>query len=117
MVVSRPVTQRPKVPSVGRLGLVDARASEPTWRSWAGIRRAHVELLWSLSRAPDADAALCAIVRLAEALGDGWNELNAALLTDRGLRGRLFAVLGSSLALGDHLIANPQSWRLLQGEV
>ncbi len=114
MVVSRPVTQRPKVPSVGRLGLVDARASDNLaqlgWNS-----ESHVELLWSLSRAPDADAALCAIVRLAEALGDDWSELNAALLTDRGLRGRLFAVLGSSLALGDHLIANPQSWRLLQG--
>ena len=116
MVVSRPVTQRPKVPSVGRLGLVDARASENLaqlgWNS-----ESHVEVLWSLSRAPDADAALCAIVRLAEALGDDWDELNAALLTDRGLRGRLFAVLGSSLALGDHLIANPQSWRLLRGTV
>ncbi|MBV8861656.1 MAG: bifunctional [glutamine synthetase] adenylyltransferase/[glutamine synthetase]-adenylyl-L-tyrosine phosphorylase, partial [Mycobacterium sp.] len=114
MVVSRPVTQRPKVPSVGRLGLVDARASENLAQlGWTS--ESHVELLWSLSRAPDADAALLAIVRLAEALGDDWNELDAALLTDRGLRGRLFAVFGSSLALGDHLIANPQSWRLLRG--
>ena len=74
-------------------------------------------MLWSLSRAPDADAALCAMVRLAEALGDDWDELNAALAGDRGLRGRLFGVLGSSLALGDHLVANPQAWRLLQGNV
>jgi [glutamine synthetase] adenylyltransferase / [glutamine synthetase]-adenylyl-L-tyrosine phosphorylase len=116
MVVSRPVTQRPKVPSVGRLGLVDTRASDNLAQlGWTS--ESHVELLWSLSRAPDADAALHAIVRLAEALGDDWDELNTALLTDRGLRGRLFGVLGSSLALGDHLIANPQSWRLLRGNV
>jgi [glutamine synthetase] adenylyltransferase / [glutamine synthetase]-adenylyl-L-tyrosine phosphorylase len=116
VVVSQPVTQRPKVPSVGRLGLVDARASANlTQLSWNS--EAHVDLLWSLSRAPDADAALCAMVRLAEALDAGWDELNAALLTDRGLRGRLLAVLGSSLALGDHLIAHPQSWRLLRGDV
>ena len=57
------------------------------------------------------------MVRLAEALGDDWDELNAALATDRGLRGRLFGVLGSSLALGDHLVANPQAWHLLQGNV
>ena len=47
------------------------------------------------------------MVRLADAAGGGWDELNQALLKDKGLRGRLFAVLGSSLALGDHLVANP----------
>ncbi|BBZ76528.1 glutamate-ammonia-ligase adenylyltransferase [Mycolicibacterium anyangense] len=78
---------------------------------------AHVELLWSLSRAPDADAALHTMVRLAEALGPDWQQLNTALLKDRGLRGRLFSVLGSSLALGDHLVANPVSWHLLDGAV
>lgn len=77
----------------------------------------HVELLWSLSRAADADAALHATVRLAEALGEDWPRLNAALLADVSLRGRLFAVLGASLALGDHLVANPQAWRLLSGDV
>jgi glutamate-ammonia-ligase adenylyltransferase len=76
-----------------------------------------IDVLWSLSRAPDADAALCAMVRVAEALGNQWNELNTALATDRCLRGRLFGVLGSSLALGDHLVANPQAWHLLQGNV
>ncbi len=116
MGVVQPVTERSKIPSVGRLGLVDARAAanlaQLGWNT-----EAHVDLLWSLSRAPDADAALCALIRLAEALGDDWSELNAALSSDRGLRGRLFALLGSSLALGDHLIANPQSWHLLQGDV
>ena len=114
--MAKPATQRPKLPGVGRLGLVEPKAQadldELGWNT-----DAHVELLWSLSRAPDSDIALKAIVRLAEALGTGWPELNAALLKDRGLRGRLFAALGSSLALGDHLIANPESWHLLAGNV
>ena len=50
-------------------------------------------------------------------MGSGWGELNRELVTDRGLRGRLFGVLGSSLALGDHLVAHPDSWRLLAGKV
>ncbi len=116
MVVNQPVTARPKVPSFGRLGLVDARAGANLAKlGWDS--EAHVGVLWSLSRAPDADAALCAMVRLVEALGDDWDELNAALADDRGLRGRLFAVLGSSLAFGDHLVANPQAWQLLRGKV
>nr|WP_200828201.1 bifunctional [glutamine synthetase] adenylyltransferase/[glutamine synthetase]-adenylyl-L-tyrosine phosphorylase [Mycobacterium sp. 3519A] len=113
--VAKPATQRPKLPSVGRLGLVEASATADLDRlGWN--TDAHVELLWSLSRAPDADEALRAIVRLADAMGADWNELNHALLKDKALRGRLFGVLGSSLALGDHLVANPGSWRRLSGE-
>ena len=119
MVVTKPATQRPKLPSVGRLGLLDPPASERLAQlGWsAHDDPAHVDLLWALSRAPDADAALRALVRLNENPDTGWDELSAALLTDRGLRGRLFAVLGSSLALGDHLVAHPQSWKLLRGKV
>ena len=116
MNVAKPATQRPKLPSVGRLGLVEPSASADLARlGWN--TDAHVELLWSLSRAPDADVALRTMVRLADAAGGGWDELNQALLKDKGLRGRLFAVLGSSLALGDHLVANPRSWHLLAGKV
>lgn len=57
------------------------------------------------------------MVRLAEAAGRDWKELNQALVKDRGLRGRLFGVLGSSMALGDHLVAHPDSWHLLAGDV
>jgi [glutamine synthetase] adenylyltransferase / [glutamine synthetase]-adenylyl-L-tyrosine phosphorylase len=114
--VAKPATQRPKLPSVGRLGLVEPSAPADLDRlGWN--TDAHVELLWSLSRAPDADSALRTMVRLADALGGGWDELNGGLVKDRSLRGRLFAVLGSSLALGDHLIAHPQSWHLLAGNV
>ncbi|ABK72782.1 bifunctional [glutamine synthetase] adenylyltransferase/[glutamine synthetase]-adenylyl-L-tyrosine phosphorylase [Mycolicibacterium smegmatis] len=116
MFVRKPATERPRLPSVGRLGLFDPHA--PAHLDQLGWNTDdHVELLWSLSRAPDADAALLAMVRLADELKDDWDELNRLLLTDRPLRGRLFAVLGSSLALGDHLVAHPQSWRLLHGDV
>ncbi len=114
--MAKPATQRPKLPSVGRLGLVEPSAPADLDRlGWNAD--AHVELLWSLSRAPDADNALRAMVRLADAAGRDWNELNQALVKDRGLRGRLFGVLGSSLALGDHLVAHPDSWQLLAGDV
>ncbi|KUI23157.1 glutamine-synthetase adenylyltransferase [Mycobacterium sp. IS-1496] len=114
--MARPSTERSKLPSTGRLGLVERQAPAYLDRlGWNTDR--HVELLWSLSRAPDADSALHTMVRLADALGDGWDALNRALLTDKPLRGRLFAVLGSSLALGDHLVAHPEKWELLAGKV
>ncbi|MGO4446024.1 bifunctional [glutamine synthetase] adenylyltransferase/[glutamine synthetase]-adenylyl-L-tyrosine phosphorylase [Mycobacterium sp. 2YAF39] len=114
--MAKPATQRPKLPSVGRLGLVEPSAPADLDRlGWN--TEAHVELLWSLSRAPDADTALAAMMRLVDALGSGWGDLKKELVADRGLRGRLFGVLGSSLALGDHLVAHPDSWRLLAGKV
>ena len=112
----KPATQRPKLPSVGRLGLVEPPARTDLDRlGWN--TDAHVELLWSLSRAPDADAALRTMVRIADALAGDWDELNCALVKDRSLRGRLFGVIGSSMALGDHLVAHPRSWHLLAGRV
>jgi [glutamine synthetase] adenylyltransferase / [glutamine synthetase]-adenylyl-L-tyrosine phosphorylase len=114
--VAKPATGRPTLPGVGRLGLVAPTARDDLDRlGWN--TDAHIELLWSLSRAPDADAALHTMVRLAEALESDWDELNRALVTDRSLRGRLFSVLGSSYALGDHLVAEPASWHLLAGSV
>ncbi|MDT7763037.1 MAG: [glutamine synthetase] adenylyltransferase / [glutamine synthetase]-adenylyl-L-tyrosine [Mycobacterium sp.] len=114
--MAKPATQRPKLPSVGRLGLVEPSAPADLDRlGWN--TDAHVELLWSLSRAADADKALRALVRLADADRRGWDELSQAVVKDRGLRGRLFGVLGSSLALGDHLVAHPDSWHLLAGGV
>ena len=119
MVVTKPVTERPRLPSVGRLGLIDPRAGERLAQlGWTGHDdRTHVDLLWSLGRAPDPDAALRAVIRLSENPATGWDELNAALLTESSLRGRLFAVLGSSLTLADHLAAHPQSWKLLRGKI
>ncbi|BBX96939.1 bifunctional [glutamine synthetase] adenylyltransferase/[glutamine synthetase]-adenylyl-L-tyrosine phosphorylase [Mycobacterium lacus] len=119
MVVTKPATERPRLPGVGRLGLLDPPAAGQLARlGWTEHDdQAHIDLLWALSRAPNADAALRALVRLSENPESEWDELNEALLSERPLRGRLFAVLGSSLALGDHLVAHPQSWKLLRGNV
>ena len=55
-----PATQRPRLPGVGRLGLVEpTAAADLATLGWDTDN--HVELLWSLSRAPDADAALVAV--------------------------------------------------------
>jgi len=107
-----PPASRSRVPSVGRLGLLEPTATadlaELGWGDEASI-----DLLWALSRAPSADIALRALVRLHSAVEGEWAEIDRLLRTDRCFRGRLFAVLGSSTALGDHLVSEPQTWRLL----
>uniref|UniRef100_UPI0038B67AD1 bifunctional [glutamine synthetase] adenylyltransferase/[glutamine synthetase]-adenylyl-L-tyrosine phosphorylase n=1 Tax=Plantactinospora sonchi TaxID=1544735 RepID=UPI0038B67AD1 len=98
------------------LGLWDVGGQEP-----ADDRAA--ELLTALSRAADPDLALRQLHRIVEAeqrsappapaaRTDG-SALLATLCDDPGLRRRLFAVLGASSALGDHLAANPEQWRVL----
>ncbi|MBF6288849.1 bifunctional [glutamine synthetase] adenylyltransferase/[glutamine synthetase]-adenylyl-L-tyrosine phosphorylase [Nocardia cyriacigeorgica] len=109
----RPPTARSAVPGVGRLGLLEPTAAasltELAWDNIDGI-----PLLWALSRAPDADLALSTLIRLREALGYEWAELDTALRTDTALRGRLFALVGSSTAFGDHLVADPGAWKSLR---
>ncbi len=101
--------------ALARLGFTDHGAADTLarlgwWRD--GQARADVQdALWALSRAPDPNLALRTLQRLANATGDGWAELDAALCRDPGVRGRLLAVLGSSTALGDHLVAKPHRWR------
>src|SRR4051812_31950733 len=67
-------------------------------------------LVGALGGAADPDLALRTLDRLVEEAG---REPLAALAEDYGLRHRLVAVLGASAALGDHLVAHPQDWRLL----
>ncbi|TDZ93568.1 bifunctional [glutamine synthetase] adenylyltransferase/[glutamine synthetase]-adenylyl-L-tyrosine phosphorylase [Mycobacteroides salmoniphilum] len=114
--MTRASTERSKVPSVGRLGLVDARAAS-LLEGLGWTTEAHVPLLWSLSRSPDADAALLTLIRLREEMGADWAALDRELSADTALRGRLLSVIGSSLALGDHLVAHPDRWQLLVGDI
>ncbi|MFW0791753.1 bifunctional [glutamine synthetase] adenylyltransferase/[glutamine synthetase]-adenylyl-L-tyrosine phosphorylase [Gordonia sp. CPCC 205333] len=107
---------RSGVPSAGRLGLLDATARE-NLDALGWTDEASIDLLWSLSRAPDADLALRALVRLQSALGEGWPEIDTLVRSNKHFRGRLLAVLGASDALGDHLIAEPSAWRLLLDDV
>ena len=69
--------------------------------------------MWALARSPDPDLALRALDRLAGANAREWTACEAALRGDVVLRGRLFALLGGSTALGDHLVSHPDRWRRL----
>ncbi len=92
------------------------------------------ELIHALSRAADPNLALRQLHRLVDAAGraavrgsggritgpggeitanEATAELTDALYRDHGLRRRLVAVLGASSALGDHLVANTDDWRVL----
>jgi glutamate-ammonia-ligase adenylyltransferase len=117
--MNAPARDRRPARAPARLGLTDAdagpRLADLGW--WAGddpVPGAAL-VVWALARAADPDLALLAVERLREALGeDGWPELDGALRTDQGLRGRLFGVLGGSTALGDHLVGQPARWRALR---
>ncbi|MGQ0464059.1 MAG: bifunctional [glutamine synthetase] adenylyltransferase/[glutamine synthetase]-adenylyl-L-tyrosine phosphorylase [Sporichthyaceae bacterium] len=71
-------------------------------------------LIGALGEAADPDQALHALDRLARAEDPA--DLRAALMLNAGLRSRLIAVLGASLALGDHVVRHPEDWRLLEPE-
>jgi len=103
--------------SLARLGLTDDGAADIlTKLGWWGHGRPGPDaegFLWALSRAPDPNLALRTLDRLARAAGTEWPELDAALRGEPALRGRLLGLLGSSTALGDHLVAHPRRWRVL----
>ncbi|MFJ9365224.1 bifunctional [glutamine synthetase] adenylyltransferase/[glutamine synthetase]-adenylyl-L-tyrosine phosphorylase [Nocardia sp. NPDC101769] len=109
----RPPTARSAVPGVGRLGLLEPSAAE-SLRELAWDNVDSVPLLWALSRSPDADLALLTLIRLREQLGNDWAALDYELRRDTALRGRLLALIGSSSAFADHLVADPGSWQLLK---
>ncbi|MFE2997737.1 bifunctional [glutamine synthetase] adenylyltransferase/[glutamine synthetase]-adenylyl-L-tyrosine phosphorylase [Nocardia sp. NPDC059246] len=109
----RPPTARSAVPGVGRLGLLEPSAAN-SLRELAWDNVDSVPLLWALSRSPDADLALLTLIRLREQLGSDWAALDYELRRDPALRGRLLALIGSSSAFADHLVADPGSWQLLK---
>ncbi|TVS29772.1 bifunctional [glutamine synthetase] adenylyltransferase/[glutamine synthetase]-adenylyl-L-tyrosine phosphorylase [Corynebacterium sanguinis] len=68
----------------------------------------------AVAGAADPELAAHTLSRLAEALGDDVADLRSSLSYNAVLRTRLFALLGGSTALGDHLVAHPEQWRLLE---
>ena len=105
--------------SLARLGLTAPRAestlTELGWWAGDGPAEGADVVMWALARSPDPDLALRVVERLYEAVADR-PALDAALRSDAGLRGRLLAVLGSSTALGDHLVAHPDRWHRLSAD-
>jgi [glutamine synthetase] adenylyltransferase / [glutamine synthetase]-adenylyl-L-tyrosine phosphorylase len=114
------VTERRSGASLIRLGLTEPWAEQTlTELGWwdAGRPTPTAEpVMWALARSPDPNLALRALERLAEADRTEWSALDGALRKDEGLRGRLLALLGSSTALGDHLVSRPAVWRQLTSE-
>ncbi|WP_439663492.1 bifunctional [glutamine synthetase] adenylyltransferase/[glutamine synthetase]-adenylyl-L-tyrosine phosphorylase [Lentzea sp. HUAS TT2] len=105
--------------SPARFGLTEPR-SEEVLRGlglWADRRptEGSEAVLAALSRCPDPDLALRGLERL-HAVAD-WDALSVALHKDVVVRGRLLAVLGSSTALSDFLVVNPDRWRSLTDDV
>ncbi|PPK60818.1 bifunctional [glutamine synthetase] adenylyltransferase/[glutamine synthetase]-adenylyl-L-tyrosine phosphorylase [Actinokineospora auranticolor] len=105
------------ISSAARFGLTDPRAEQDLRAAglWGDSGPQHEVILTALSRTPDPDLALRGLDRIRESAPDSWPELRDALETDRRLRGRLIAVLGSSSAFTDFLAAHPGQWRRLDG--
>ncbi len=104
---------------LARLGFIDTAGSAATLAALglAGPGAPHddpdrLALVAELARAADPDLAVSALGRMAAASVDA-GELLTALRTHPGLRSRLFAVLGASAALGEHLARQPDEWRTL----
>ncbi|WP_328466807.1 bifunctional [glutamine synthetase] adenylyltransferase/[glutamine synthetase]-adenylyl-L-tyrosine phosphorylase [Actinoplanes sp. NBC_00393] len=111
----------------GGLGLWDPEGQGP-------VDGRAADVLDALSKAADPNLALRQLHRLVDSVGRAaergaggrvagpggalvvnaaTDELLDSLHLDHGLRRRLFAVLGASSTLGDHLVANPDEWRTL----
>ena len=85
------------------------------WRDGRPVDEAAGEVVQALADVTDPDLALATLVRLLDAAPDA-DVLRAALHDDAVLRRRLLGVVGTSIALGDHLVAHPDHWHALQGD-
>ncbi|APT92160.1 glutamine-synthetase adenylyltransferase [Corynebacterium phocae] len=101
-------TSRSSVPSAASLGLTRPTATQDL-EALGWLTEESVDLLWRLAAAGDADQALNQMVRLSQAAPD----LLDTMAHDEALSVRVLALVGGSTALGDHLAANPDSWREL----
>jgi glutamate-ammonia-ligase adenylyltransferase len=98
---------------LARLGFVDAGRTAAVIDRVAGLTT-ESQIIAAAARSADPDQALLLLERICEAAGPQASaELLAHLESDRELRDRLTAVLGLSLALGEHLVRHPSDWRML----
>ena len=103
---------------LARLGFAEPRTAAAAlvaaglWQEAAPLDAAAEVIVQALSETADPDLAAAALARLLAATSDP-QRLRTDLARSAGLRERLLAVLGSSIALGDHLAAFPDDWRVL----
>ncbi|HEY3507013.1 MAG TPA: bifunctional [glutamine synthetase] adenylyltransferase/[glutamine synthetase]-adenylyl-L-tyrosine phosphorylase [Actinocatenispora sp.] len=92
-------------PADDGLGWWDPRRGEP-------VDDGAVALVRTLARTADPDLALRQLHRLVAVAP----EVPGVLRADGGMAARLFAVLGASEALGDHLVVCPADWSVLASD-
>ncbi|SFP11398.1 glutamate-ammonia-ligase adenylyltransferase [Amycolatopsis arida] len=118
-MAERPAERPRPTASVARFGFTDEHAEQRLraagWWATDGPADGAGSVLAAFARSPEPDQALRGAERIREADEAAWPELLAALRADAALRGRLLAVLGTSTALTDFLVANPGQWRRLAG--
>jgi glutamate-ammonia-ligase adenylyltransferase len=101
-----------------RLGFGDPVATEQAltglglWRDGRPVDDPAADVVTDLADVADPDLALAALVRLHAAVPDP-DALRDALRGSPSLRRHLLGVLGTSAALGDHLVAHPRDWEVL----
>ena len=93
----------------------DALERVGLWRDGRPVDEPAGAVVTALADVADPDLALAALVRLVAAAPDA-EDLRRVLREETGLRRRLLGVLGTSVALGDHLVAHPADWHALQGD-
>ncbi|MFX4294420.1 bifunctional [glutamine synthetase] adenylyltransferase/[glutamine synthetase]-adenylyl-L-tyrosine phosphorylase [Streptomyces bohaiensis] len=101
---------------LARRGFSDPAAAEELLHSGAlGPGGPDNTLLDGLGATADPDLALHALVRVTENQPEQADRtlLVKTLTSSKPLRDRLLSVLGASEALGDHLAAHPDEWRVL----
>ncbi|WP_448852290.1 bifunctional [glutamine synthetase] adenylyltransferase/[glutamine synthetase]-adenylyl-L-tyrosine phosphorylase [Corynebacterium sp. 335C] len=124
----RPRTTRSVLPRPAALGLADGERTMADLTDLGWWNEDSLELLWGLAGAADPNLALGALVRLKARLDAGrddgsvpewssWQALDAAMRRTVMMRTRVFALLGASSTLGDHLVANPTTWMLLTADL
>ena len=99
---------------LARLGFADA-ARGVRLLSEPGLVALGSEGLDDLALAPDPDLALATLSRIAETREPPARAFVDALDLDADLRARAYAVIGTSAALGDHLVRHPEDWVVLRG--
>lgn len=107
-----PASDHQPLPSPAKLGLTSPRAAEDL----AELGIDDTAVLWTLAGAADPDLALNSLHRFSRAVGS-WPQVRDELSRDATLRTRLFALFGGSTALSDHLVAHPQLWEELRGDL